>query len=92
VRNWKVPLERKNDAVSKAIQPQDDGVNQGQYHLGQMVSAVAPGVGDVPGQKMAELQHSQKFMEEIHAAVVRQTRMITDDLDISWRIRHFTNC
>jgi hypothetical protein len=45
----------------------------------------------VRGQEMAELQHSQKFMEEVHATVVRQTRMITGDFDISWRIWHFTN-
>jgi hypothetical protein len=40
---------------------------------------------------MAELQHSQKFMEEVDAAVVRQTRVITGDLDISRRIGHFAN-
>jgi ribosomal protein L19E len=56
-----------------------------------MVSAVASGVGQVRGQKMAKLQHSQKFMEKVHAAVVRQTRMITGDSNISRRIWHFTN-
>jgi hypothetical protein len=56
-----------------------------------MVSAVAPGVGEVPGQKMAELQHSQKFMEKVHAAVVSETRMITGDFDIPRRIWHFAN-
>jgi hypothetical protein len=56
-----------------------------------MVSAVASEVGQVRGQKMAKLQHSQKFMEEVHTAVVRQTRMITGDSNISRRIWHFTN-
>jgi len=56
-----------------------------------MVSAVAPGVGEVGGQEVAELQHSQKFMEEVNAAVVSETRMVTGDFDIPWRIRHFTN-
>ena len=70
---------------------QDDGVHQGQYHLGQMVAAVAPGVGQVRGQEMAEPQHSQKFVEEVHTTVVRQTRMIAGDSNISWRIWHFTN-
>src|SRR5258708_39987511 len=67
----------------QAIQPQDYGVHQGQYHLGQMVSAVASEVGQARGQKMAKLQHLQKFMEEAHTAGVRQTRMITGDSNIS---------
>jgi hypothetical protein len=56
-----------------------------------MVSVVASGVGQVRGQEMAEAQHSQKFMEEVNTAVVRQTRMITGDPNISRRIWHFTN-
>jgi hypothetical protein len=48
-----------------------------------MVPAIASGIGEVPGQKMAKLQHSQKFVEEVDAAVVRQTRMITGDFNIS---------
>ena len=31
---------------------------------------------------MADLQHSQKFMEEVNTAVMRQTRMITGDCNI----------
>ena len=71
------------------IQPQDDGVHQGQYHLGQVISAVAPGVGQMRGQEMAEMQRSQKFMEEVNTAIMRQTRMITGDSNIPRRIRHF---
>jgi hypothetical protein len=43
------------------------------------------------GQEMAEPQHSQKFMKEVNTTVVRQTRMITGDSNISRRISHFTN-
>jgi hypothetical protein len=32
---------------------------------------------------MAEAQHSQKFVEEVNTAVMRQTRMITGDSNIS---------
>jgi hypothetical protein len=56
-----------------------------------VVPAVASVVGEVRGQEMAELQHSQKFVEEVNTAVVRQTRMITGDFDTPWRIWHFTN-
>jgi len=56
-----------------------------------MIPAVASGIGEVGGQKMAKLQHSQKFVEKVDAAVVRQTRMIAGDFDISGRIWHFTN-
>lgn len=31
---------------------------------------------------MAELQHSQKFVKEVDAAIMRQTRMITADSNI----------
>jgi hypothetical protein len=59
--------------------------------LGQAVSVVAPGVGQVRGEEMAEAQHSKKFMKEVNTAVVRQTPMITGDSNIPRRIRHFTN-
>jgi hypothetical protein len=42
-------------------------------------------------QKVAELQHSQKLVEELDTAAVRQTRMITGDPDVSWRIWHFNS-
>jgi hypothetical protein len=41
------------------------------------------------GQEMAEMQRSQKFMEEVNTAIMRQTRMITGDSNIPRRIRHF---
>jgi len=37
------------------------------------------------------MQPAQKFVEEVDAAVVRQTRMIAGDFDISGRIWRFTN-
>jgi hypothetical protein len=37
---------------------------------------------EVLGKKMATLQRLQKFMEEVGTAEVRQTRMITGDLEI----------
>ena len=43
------------------------------------------------GQKMAEMQHSQKFMKKEHSAKVRQARMITGEFDISRRILHSAN-
>ena len=86
-----MPLERKNDAVSKRSSPSTIGYTRAQYHLRQMASAVAPRIGEICGQEVAELQHSQKLMEEVHAAVVSETRMITGDSDITGRIRHFTN-
>jgi hypothetical protein len=33
----------------------------------------------MPGQKVPQLQHLQKFMEEVNATEVRQTTMITGD-------------
>jgi len=56
-----------------------------------VVPAVASVVGEVRGEEIAELQHSQKFVEEVNSAIVRQTRMITGDSDIPWRIWHFSN-
>src|ERR1035437_4725982 len=37
---------------------------------------------------MSKLQHSQKFVEEIHSAEVRQTGMITGNSEISRRSSH----
>jgi hypothetical protein len=39
-------------------------------------------------QEVAELQHSQKFMEEVDSSEVRQTSVIKGDFDISRRISH----
>ena len=41
-----MPLERRNDAVSKAIQAQHNGVDQGQHHHGQL--CIGSYVGDKP--------------------------------------------
>ena len=54
-----------------------------------MIPAVASGIGEVPGQKMTELQHSQKFVKKVDAAIVGQPSMIAGDSNISRRIRHF---
>jgi hypothetical protein len=38
---------------------------------------------EVLSKEMAKLQHLQKFVEEVGPAKVRQTGMITGDLEIS---------
>ncbi|HXJ96664.1 MAG TPA: hypothetical protein VMT20_27815, partial [Terriglobia bacterium] len=40
------------------------------------------------GEEIAELQQSEKFVEEISAAKVGQTPMITGDSEVSWRSAH----
>jgi hypothetical protein len=40
------------------------------------------------GEEIAQLQHSQKFMEKVSSPKVRQTRMITGDFEISGRSSH----
>jgi hypothetical protein len=62
-----------------AIKTQDDRVDQCQYHLWHRVATVASRVGQLLGKKMPELQHSQKFMEEVDAAEMRQTSMVPGD-------------
>jgi hypothetical protein len=69
-----------------AIQAKNDWVDQGQYHLGQRVALVASGVGQMGGQEIAQLQHSQKFVKKVDTAEVRQARVITGDSNISRRI------
>ncbi len=64
------------------------GVYQSEYHLGQTVAVIAPGVPQVPGQEIAQLQPLKKFVEEVDATEVRQTPMITGDSKISWRPTH----
>jgi len=41
------------------------------------------------GQEMTEVQRSQKFVEKVNTAIMRQTSMITGDPNISRRIWHF---
>jgi hypothetical protein len=38
---------------------------------------------EVPSKEMAQLQHLQKLVEEVGAAKMSQTRMITGDFEIS---------
>ena len=45
-------------------------------------------IGQVPGEDITPLQHSEEFLEEVNSAVVRQTSMVTSDFDISWQIWH----
>jgi hypothetical protein len=63
----------------QAIQAQHYGVDKSEHHLGNCVSAVTPRISNMASKKIAQLQHSEKFVEEIHAAKVRQPSMITDD-------------
>jgi hypothetical protein len=43
----------------------------------------------MPGKKIAQLQHSGKFVKKENSAVVRQTRMITGDFNVCRRSPHF---
>jgi len=44
------------------------------------------------GQEMAQLQHSQEFVEEVHTTEVCQASMITGDFYIRGEYGIFTNC
>ena len=50
--------------------------------------AIPPRILEVPGQEIAELQHSHKLVKEEGTAEVRQTSMFTGDSDISRGILH----
>jgi hypothetical protein len=63
----------------QAIQAKHYGVDKSEHHMGNCVSAVTPRIGNMASKKIAQLQHSEKFVEEIRAAKVRQPSMITDD-------------
>ncbi len=63
----------------QAIQAQDDGINQREQHLRKTVALVAPGVSQVPGDKIPDLQHSCKFVKEVYTPVMRQTPVIAGD-------------
>jgi hypothetical protein len=52
---------------------------------------VLPGVSQAGGQKIAKVQHPQKFVEEVDTTEVGQTPMITGDSYGSRRIAHFRN-
>jgi hypothetical protein len=34
-------------------------------------------------KKVAKLQHSEEFLEEVNSSIVRQTPMVTGDFDVS---------
>ena len=66
-----------------AVQTQHDQVHQSQYHLRGGVAAVAAGIVQVLGQEVTDLRASQKFVEEVDAAEVSQTPVITGDFEIT---------
>jgi hypothetical protein len=68
-----------------AVQAQHDGLDQSEDHLGNRIPSVAAGVIQVACQKLPGMQHSHKFMEEVNATKVRETRMITSDSQAPWR-------
>jgi hypothetical protein len=68
--------------------PDPKRIDQSQDHLGDRIAVVTSGIDQLPGEEMSKLQHSQKFVEEIHSAKVRQTCMITGDSEISRRSPH----
>jgi len=49
---------------------------------------IAPGIPQASGKQFADLQHSDEFVKEVYAAKMRQTRMVTSDLQIFWRSSH----
>jgi len=53
-----------------AIQTQDERPRQGQHHLGERVLRVPAFPVDVASQEMADLQHSNKFVQEERASIV----------------------
>ena len=71
-----------------AIQPQYDGVDQGQHHMGNGVAAITPRVNNMASQNIAQLQQLKKFVEKVDVAKMRQTRMITGNLEVSRRSSH----
>jgi hypothetical protein len=48
-----------------------------------MVTDIPSRIGQMSGEEMSELQHSEKFVKEVHAAEVRQPRVITGEFDVS---------
>ena len=87
VRYCKVPLQRRNDAVSMRSNP-STGVDQGKHHLSKGVAATTPRVNNMASQNIAELQQLKKFVKKVDAAKMRQARMITGDLKVSRRSSH----
>ena len=71
-----------------AIQAQDEGPGKSQHHLGQSVVGVPAMPVQMASQEVSDLQHSQKFVEEERTSVVRQTRMVKGQFDVSGGVAH----
>jgi len=56
----------------QTIQTEDNGIDQGQQHLGKTVALVASGVGQMASDESPDLQHSGKFVKEMDAPIMRQ--------------------
>jgi hypothetical protein len=63
-------------------------VDKREHHLSNGVAAITPGVNDMAGQNIAELQQLKKFVKKVDTAKMRQARMITGDLKVSRRSSH----
>ena len=60
-------------------QAQEDRVDQGQGHLRPGVALVAPWVSQMSAEESPQLQHLNKFVEEVNPAIMRQTLVVTGD-------------
>ena len=65
-----------------AIQTQDERPSERQDHLRETVVVIAPGPRQTLCDEVTELQHSEKFMEEERAPIVRQTSMTKGYFDV----------
>src|ERR1035438_8522554 len=72
----------------QTIQPQNDGIDQSQEHLRQLVALVAARIQQMPGEKTTQLQPSGKFVEKESPAVMGQTRVIKGDSNVFRRTSH----
>ena len=50
--------------------------------------SVSSGITDLLGEKVPEMQYSRKFMEQMDATKVRETRMVKGDFHVLWRSAH----
>ena len=72
----------------QTIQPQNNGINQSQEPLRQLVLLVAARLLQMPGEKTAPWQHSGEFVEKEDASVMGQTRVIKGDSNACRRTSH----
>jgi hypothetical protein len=82
------PIGAQEGRGFQAVQPQQYGIDQGQEHLGKTVVITRPTIREMPSQKIAQLQHSGKFVEEENAAIVRQAPMVKRDFHVFRRSAH----